>query len=147
MKETLFNSGVGKIPWRKARLPTPVFLDFPCGSAGKESACNVGDLGSIPGLWRSPGEGEGYLPQYSGTETSMDYSPWGRKVLDITELLSLSLFIYIFSNISMYICFLTYMCVCTYTYYFSDFLLLQIIENIEYTYLCYRVGPTTNLFW
>ena len=36
----------------------PVFLDFPFGSAGKESACNVGDLGSIPGLGRSPGEWE-----------------------------------------------------------------------------------------
>jgi len=39
---------------------------FPCGSAGKESACNVGDLGLIPGLGRSPGEGEGYPLQYSG---------------------------------------------------------------------------------
>ena len=38
------------------RLPTPVFLGFPGGSAGKESACNVGDLGSIPGLGRSPGD-------------------------------------------------------------------------------------------
>ena len=45
-----FNSWVRKIPWRKARLPTPVFLGFPCDSAGKESACNAGDLGSIPGL-------------------------------------------------------------------------------------------------
>ena len=36
------------------------FLGFPCGSAGKESACNAGDLGSIPGLGRSPGEGKGY---------------------------------------------------------------------------------------
>ena len=40
--------------------------------AGKESACNVGDLGSIPGLERSPGEGKGYLLQYSGLENSMD---------------------------------------------------------------------------
>ena len=46
---------------------------FPCGSAGKESACNVGDLGSIPGLGRSPGEGKGYPLQYSGLENSMDY--------------------------------------------------------------------------
>ena len=53
-------------------LPTPVFLGFPCGSAGKESACNVGDLGSIPGLERSPGEGKGYSLQYSGLESSMD---------------------------------------------------------------------------
>ena len=43
------------------------------GSAGKESACNVGDLDSIPGLGRSPGEGIGYPFQYSGLENSMDY--------------------------------------------------------------------------
>ena len=40
---------------------------FPCGSAGKESACNAGDQGSIPGLERSPGEGIGYLLQFSWT--------------------------------------------------------------------------------
>ena len=44
----------------------------PCGSAGKESACNVGDLGSIPGLGRSPGEGKGCPLQYSALENSMD---------------------------------------------------------------------------
>jgi len=44
----------------------------PCGSAGKESVCNLGDLGSIPGLGRSPGEGKGYSLQYSGLENSMD---------------------------------------------------------------------------
>ena len=48
---------------------------FPCGSASKESACNVGDLGSIPGLGRSPGEGKGYPLQYTGLENSMDCSP------------------------------------------------------------------------
>jgi len=53
-----FDSWVGKIHWRKDRLPTSVFLGFPCGSAGKESACNVGDLGLIPGLGRSPGREE-----------------------------------------------------------------------------------------
>ena len=47
-------------------------MDFPCGSAGKESACNVGDQGSFPGLGRSPGEGKGYPLQYSGLENSMD---------------------------------------------------------------------------
>ena len=54
------------------RLPTPVFLGFPCGSAAKESAYSAGDLGSIPGLGRFPGEGKGYLLQYSGLENSMD---------------------------------------------------------------------------
>ena len=43
-------------------------LGFPCGSAGKESTCNTGDLGSIPGLGRCPGEGKGYPLQYSGLE-------------------------------------------------------------------------------
>ena len=42
------------------KRPTSVCLGFPCGSAGKESVCNVGDLGLIPGLGRSPGEGKGY---------------------------------------------------------------------------------------
>ena len=44
---------------------------FPCGSAGKESACNGGDLGSIPGLGRSPGKGKGYSLQYCSLENSM----------------------------------------------------------------------------
>ena len=48
------------------------FKGFPCGSAGKESPCNVGDLGSIPRLGRFPGEGKGYSLQYSGLENSMD---------------------------------------------------------------------------
>ena len=45
---------------------------FSGGSDSKESACNVGDLGSIPQLGRSPGEGKAYTPQYSGLENSMD---------------------------------------------------------------------------
>ena len=55
------------------KLPTPVFLGIPCDSAGKESTCHVGDLGLIPGLERSPGEGKGYPLQYSGLENSVDY--------------------------------------------------------------------------
>ena len=51
---------------------------FPGGSAGKEFACNAGDLGSIPALGRSPGEGKGYPPfQYSGLENSMDHIAHG----------------------------------------------------------------------
>jgi len=48
-------------------------LGFPGGSAGKKFACNAGDLGSIPGLGRFPGEGKGYPLQYSGLKNSMDY--------------------------------------------------------------------------
>ena len=66
-------------------------MGFPCDSADKESACNAGDLDSIPGLGRSPGEGKGYPLHYSGLENSMDYSPWGCKESDRTERLSLSL--------------------------------------------------------
>ena len=67
-----FNSWVRKIRWRRDRLPTLVFLGFPCGLAGKESDCNAGDLGSTPGLGRSPEEGKGYPLQYSGLANSMD---------------------------------------------------------------------------
>ena len=47
-------------------------LGFPCGLAGKESACNVGDLSLIPGLGRSPAEEKGYPLQYSGLENSLE---------------------------------------------------------------------------
>ena len=49
MQETQFNSWVRKISWGRDRLPTPVFLGFPCGSADKESTCNAGDL-----VWKGP---------------------------------------------------------------------------------------------
>ena len=64
---------VGKIPWRRDRLSTPVFLGFPGGLAGKESAYKARDLGSIPGWERSPREGKGYPFQHSGLESSLDW--------------------------------------------------------------------------
>ena len=73
MRRPQFNSWVRKIHWRKDRLPTPVFLGFPGASAGKESASNVGDLDSIPGLGRSPGDRKGYPLQYSGLENAINY--------------------------------------------------------------------------
>ena len=60
------------------------------GSAGKESACNAGDLGLIAGLGRSPGEGRGYPLQYSGLENSMDCRVHRIAKSDMTEQLSLS---------------------------------------------------------
>ena len=71
MLETQVQFMVRKIPWRRDRLSTPVSLSFSHGSAGKESAWNAGDLGSIPALERSPGEGNGYPLQHSGLENSM----------------------------------------------------------------------------
>ena len=77
-RESTCNAGdlvgfwVRRIHWRKDRLPTPVFLGFTCGSAGKEFTCYAGDLDLICGLGRSHGEGNGYPPQYSGLENSMD---------------------------------------------------------------------------
>ena len=68
-----------------------ISLGFSCGSDGKESICNVGDLGSIPGLGRSPGEGHGDPLQYSclenlhGQRSLAGYSPWGHKGADTTE--------------------------------------------------------------
>ena len=64
-------------------------MDFPGGSAGN-SACNAGDLGLIPGLGQSIGEGKGYPLQYSGLENSIDYIvPGGHKEWDMTEQFSL----------------------------------------------------------
>ena len=67
-----FDSCVGKICWRRDRLPTPLFLGFLSGSDGKESAFYAENLGSIPGLRRSLGEGKGYPLQHSGLENCMD---------------------------------------------------------------------------
>ena len=65
-------------------------LGFPCSSAGKESACSAGALGSIPGLGRSPGEGKGYPLQYSGRKNSMDCIVHRVTESDMTKGLSLS---------------------------------------------------------
>ena len=72
-----------------------MILELPSGSAAKESSRYAGDLGSIPGLVGSPGEGKYNPLQYSGLENSMD-CPCSRKDLDMTEQLSLSEF-YIYS--------------------------------------------------
>ena len=59
-------------PLRRDRLPAPVFLGFLGGSAGKESACNERELGSIPRMGKSPEGGNSYPLQYSGLENSMN---------------------------------------------------------------------------
>ena len=84
-----FDSWVRKIPWRRDRLPTLIFLGFPGGSAGKESACNAGDLGLIPGLGRSLEKGTATHSSILAWRIPWTYSPWGHKALDMTERLSL----------------------------------------------------------
>ena len=92
MQESRFDFWVRKFLWRRDRLPTPVFLGFPGVSDSKESACKVGDLGSIPGMGRSPGGGHGNPLHYSRLENPHGRRsltpPRGRKELDMTEQLS-----------------------------------------------------------
>ena len=70
-----FDTRVGKIPWQRDRLPTPVFMEstgLPSRPDGKESACKEEDLGLIPGLERSPGGGHGNL----SVVLLLGESPW-----------------------------------------------------------------------
>ena len=80
--------GSGRFPWRRDRLPTSVFLGFPGGSDGKESTCNVRDLGLIP--WRRAWQPTPvFLPGESPGHRSLeDYRSWGRRESDMTEQLS-----------------------------------------------------------
>ena len=89
--------GSGSSPGEGKRVPTPVFMGFPGSSDGKELACNVEDLGSVPGiLGRSPGEGNGNSLQYSclenpnGQRSLEGYSQWALKESDTTEQLSIA---------------------------------------------------------
>ena len=87
MQETRFDFWVRKIPWRRDRLPTPVFLGFPGGSGDKESACNAGDMGLISGLGRpTPVFWSG---EFHGQRSLAGYNPWGCTESDMTEQLSL----------------------------------------------------------
>jgi len=77
IKETIpFTTATKRIKYLRINLPKET-KGIPWGSAGKESFCNEGDLGLIPGLGRSPGEEKGYLLQYSGLENSMDCIVYG----------------------------------------------------------------------
>ena len=154
--------------WVKVRLGAVQFTEslqefcFPNGSAGKESTCNMGDLGLIPGLGRAPGEGNGYPLQYFGLENFMDCMeswriPRGHKESDMTKQLSLSflstdksihssgLFWGKFTNLCFrtnWIIYLNYKEVCTMIYKpeFRDliFPLGRLVNNmpLEVTYFC-----------
>ena len=85
-----FDSWDGKIHWRRDRLPTSIFLGFSCGSVGKESAWNTGDLGLIPGLGRSSGEGNSYrTPVFWPGKFHGLYSSLSHKELHSAKWLSL----------------------------------------------------------
>ena len=90
MQETQFDSWVRKIHWRRDRLLIPVFLGFPGGSAGKESACNVSRPGFDPWVGKIPwSRGRLLTPVFWPEEFHAVYSPWGHKESDTTERLSL----------------------------------------------------------
>ena len=78
-------------------------MGFPLGSAGKETTCSEGDLGSIPGLGRSPGEGNESTPLFLPGEFHGQYSPWGCKELDTIKQLTLSHVGLVSCNFSEYI--------------------------------------------
>ena len=94
MQETPVRFLSQEVPWRRGRLPTPVFLGFPGGSDSKEFACNVQDLSSIPELgkipWRRAWQPTPvFLPGESpGQRSLVGYSPCGRQESDMTERLS-----------------------------------------------------------
>ena len=83
----LSKRGFPPIQWSDTQKILHIFLGFPAGSDGKESTCNEGDLGLIPGSGRSPREGHGYPLQYSclenpcGQRSLAGYSPWSHRVI------------------------------------------------------------------
>ena len=85
-------SWVGKIPWRRDRLPTPVFLGFPCGSTGKESACNACRPEFDPWVGKIPWRRERLPTPVFWPGEFHGYGPWGRKESDTTERLTLFTF-------------------------------------------------------
>jgi len=72
--------------YRRLQLAINILHMLPDGSDGKESSCNAGDLGSIPGLGRSPGEGNGNPLQYSCLQNPMDRGAWWATVQGVAEL-------------------------------------------------------------
>ena len=102
-------------------------VGFPGGSDDKESTFNAGNLGSVPGSERSPGEGKGNPLQHSGLENSMNYSPWGYKELDTTKRLSQ--------------CWL--LTLCKFHMYNIIFLLVYILQHTHYKKCSFHPSPSS----
>ena len=99
MKGFTGGSVVNNLPSNAGNTSLILGPDFPGGSEGKESTCNAGDLSSISGLGRSPGDGNSYPRQYSGLENSMDCIVRGLSPFAVQKLLSLirsHLFLFLF---------------------------------------------------
>ena len=133
-----FDSWVGKILWRRNRLPTPVFLGLPGVSHGKKSTRNAGDLSSIPGLGRSPGGRYGNPLQYSclenplGQRSLAGYSPWGLKETDVTKFSTYSTCFYIIKEKWMIL-------ISTYSVWSWAWQINFINFSSRNTYCCYNV--------
>ena len=82
--QKIYEHTESRMVWVYLQLDASI-LGFPDGSDGKESTCNAGDPGSIPGSGRSPGEKNGYPLQYSCLENSMDKGAWWATVHEVTE--------------------------------------------------------------
>ena len=144
-----FDSWVGKIPWRRDRLPTTVFWGFPEGSDGKESTCNVGDLGSIPGLGRSPGGRHGNPLQYSclenplGQRSLVGSSPWGHRKSYTTKWLSTAQhWLYIKVALPLYI---SFRCILVQKYQRIEFYFS--VSMMIHNALWYSQEPWGNYVW
>ena len=86
VEQAMVDYNVGSVPCLLEHKPfRDLSLSFPDGSVGKESACNAGDLSSISGSGRSPGEGNGYSRQYSCLENPMDRGSWRATVHGATQ--------------------------------------------------------------
>ena len=120
---------------------------FPVGSESKESACNTGGLGSIPGLTRFSEEGSGYLLQYSGLENSMDRGSWWATVYIITN--SQTWLTKNFIQVIFFFLFLVYCAECVFKIMQSLTLtkICNYLTRIMTNYMVYIMFALSSVFW
>ena len=157
-KRCRFDLWVEKIPWRRKWQPAPVFLGFSGGSDDKESSCNAGDLGSIPGSGRFPRGGHGNPLQYSCMENPMDRGAWRATVHRVTRswawLKRLTCIHVIICYIQFYAFVLKCFCVCIkillcfqkFFNFSGVYLLIRIWHNLSFLINIYRLLLHTRGF-